>query len=98
MSDIEGLKQRVRDASRALRDAKHDLLSAQRAVSPFQVGDVVEARVRTAWEPAIIRVIEPWPTGSFWYRVSGRKKDGAWSVREAYTSSDCVRKPEVESS
>ncbi len=52
------------------------------ANAPLKPGDVVEARWRGQWHPAIVRVVEVSTVGKtgtrYWYRVSLRRKDGGW--------------------
>lgn len=96
MSDrIDELKAKVDRLSDELGDAKQQLKAALDDLAPFKVGDVVQATDRRegGWQPAIVRSVEHTDFGRgpiFWFRVSFRKKDGDWSVRDMYVG-DKVR-------
>lgn len=56
------------------------------ANAPVKVGDVVEARWRNEWQPAIVRAVEVGMVGEvgtrYWYRVSLPRKAGGWRDAE----------------
>lgn len=97
-----GVRAAIKDEAVArdvLIKARADLDAAARAISPFQPGDVVEARIRGDWLPAIVREVKPTMIGadsvSFWYDVSLRRKAGGWRD-QTVSAFGYVRRPEAE--
>lgn len=64
-----------------LDQAKEKLEEASIALAPYQAGQEVEFNYRGTWVPALVRVVNPKGWGTYWFRVSLRKKDGAWAER-----------------
>ena len=72
---VDDLKARVCDARVKLTEAENRLLAAQIEEAPFQVGDEAMAGRKRV----IVRSIAPYSSGDYWYTVSRKNLDGAWS-------------------
>lgn len=95
---IEQLQHDVTTARDRLAEYERKLADAIRAAATFQPGDVVLARRRGRWQPALVRDVKvvDLEQRRVHYLVSTQRLDGAWSAMAVNAYDDVKRLDGVE--